>query len=270
MVLIAVSCEETVIIDTNTIEEQVIIEGLVNDQVTGDYVKITKSRDFYFSGDAPRVTDAIVQVSDGQGTTFPFIHNPSNDPEYQGFYYPVNPLQGSVGETYSLSVNIDGQEYGATESMLPVTTIDSLTVTLDEEELEDPETPGRFYEILFFAQEPQDRKDQYLFRFYRNDSIVLDFPTDIYFSDDVFLGPTIDNITIAGWYAEGDRAKVEMYSLTQEAFIFYSDLFNLINNDGGMFSPPPADPRNNLSNGALGYFQVSAVDIEEIIVTPPN
>lgn len=61
-----------------------------------------------------------------------------------------------------------------------------------------------------------------------------------------------------------------MFSLTRKAFIFYSDLSNLLNNDGGMFSPPPANPRNNLSNGALGYFQVSAMDFEEMVVTPPG
>ena len=63
---------------------------------------------------------------------------------------------------------------------------------------------------------------------------------------------------------------VEMYSITREAFIYYNDLFNLINNDGGMFTPPPANPRSNVSNGALGYFQVSALDTASIIVTEPE
>ena len=61
-----------------------------------------------------------------------------------------------------------------------------------------------------------------------------------------------------------------MYSITREAFVYYNDLFNLINNDGGMFSPPPANPRSNVINGALGYFQASAIEMETIIIEEPD
>ena len=121
-----------------------------------------------------------------------------------------------------------------------------------------------------FAKEPQDREDYYLFRFFRNDSILLDWSTDIYVFDDETLGESIHDISIAGYFREGDVARVEMYSLSRGGFIFYSDLSTLLNNDGGMFTPPPANPRNNLSNGALGYFQVSAVDSMEITVAAPD
>lgn len=263
------ACEETIPIDTGQLSERVVIEGLITN-AQNQYVKLTRSRDFYANGPAERISDALVTVSDDEGNTYPYVHNPQNDPDEEGFYYPVNSFSGVIGRTYSLTVDVDGTTYSASETMLPVTEIDSLTIIVNEDELEDPEEEGRFYEVLFFAKEPQDRKDQYLFKFYRDGEIVLDFPTDIYFSDDEVLGETIDDLEIAGYYGLGETVRVEMYSLTQEAFIFYSDLFNLLNNDGGMFSPPPADPRNNLSNDALGYFQVSAIDMEEIVITHPE
>ena len=37
-------------------------------------------------------------------------------------------------------------------------------------------------------------------------------------------------------------------------------------NDGGLFSQPPSNSRTNLTNGALGFFQASAVEIEEIVI----
>lgn len=120
------------------------------------------------------------------------------------------------------------------------------------------------------AQEPQDREDQYLFKFYRNDTLVRDFPTDIYVAEDELLGGNIAELEIAGYYAVGNVSRVEMYSLTREAFVYYSDLSNLLNGDGGMFSPPPVNPRSNISNGALGYFQVSAIDVEELVVYDPR
>lgn len=263
------ACEETIVIDTGQLAERVVIEGLITNE-QNHFVKLTRTREFYSSGPATRIEDALVSVSDDNGNTFQFVHNPADNPDEDGFYYPVNNFQGQVGSVYSLSVEVDGAQYNAQEELLPVTPIDSLRVIVNEEEMEDPEEEDRFYEVLFYASEPQDRKDQYLFKFYNNGEIVKDSNTDIYFSDDVFLGEKIDDLEIAGYYKLGERVTVEMYSLTQEGYIFYSDLFNLLNNDGGMFSPPPADPRNNLSNGALGYFQVSSVSRDEIIIVAPD
>lgn len=268
-VVIFTACEETIIIETGDLDERVVIEGLVTDQ-QDHYVKLTRTRSFYSTGPAEAIENALVSVSDDIGNTYQFVHNPNGNLAENGFYYPVNSFQGQVGAVYALDVQVDGEQYTAQEELLPVTTIDSLTVVIDVEELEDPDEEGRFFSVLFYASEPQNRKDQYLFKFYRDGEIVRDFPTDIYFTDDALLGERIDDLEIAGYYAEGDLVTVEMYSLTQEAYIFYSDLFNLLNNDGGLFSPPPANPRTNLSNGAIGYFQVSAIESDDVVVYDPG
>ncbi len=67
-------------------------------------------------------------------------------------------------------------------------------------------------------------------------------------------------------YFLGDTARVSIYSLTRQSYLFYFDLVNVLQNDGGMFSPPAANPRTNLSNGALGLFQVSAIVSGETII----
>lgn len=263
------SCEETIIIETGPLDDRVVIDGLITDQ-NKHYVKLTRTRTFYATGPTEPIENAVVSVSDNVGNVYSFVHNPNDVAGQDGFYYPVNAFQGQVGLVYSMNVEVDGERYTAQEEMLPVTTIDSLSVIVNLEELVEPEDEGRFFEVLFYASEPQGRKDQYLFKYYRDGEIVKDFPTDIYFADDNLLGERIDDVEIAGFYAEGDLVTVEMYSLTQEAFIFYSDFFNLQNNDGGLFSPPPANPRTNLTNGALGYFQVSSLDIETITVIDPR
>lgn len=269
-IIMVFSCEETIIIDSRTSESKVVIEGLILNVPGRSYVKVSRTRSFYENGSTNRVIDAQVEVTTSNGEQLIFSHNPSANSEWDGYYYPNLNFSGNIGETYTLSVVVDGVEYNATEQLLPVTSIDSLTVRLSEDELDDPEIPGRYWEVLFYAKEPQDRVDYYLFKYYRNDSLLLDWPTDIYFANDEILDETIKDIEIAGYFAEGDRAKVEMLSLTRNAFIYYSDLFNLINNDGGMFSPPPANPRTNLSNEAFGYFQVSVVNDMEIVVTAPE
>ena len=262
------SCQETVILDIEDSEPQVVIEGMITNSDL-NFIKVTRSRIFYESGEAEKVTNATVVVS-VNGEDNVFIHNPDNNPLYEGVYLPPLGFAPTVGSTYYMSVIVEGEEYTAEETLLPVTTIDSLTVRLDEEEMLEPEVEGRFYEVIFYAKEPQDRIDYYLFKFYRNDTIVKDFNEDIYFSEDKFLGEQIDDLPIASYYAIGDTVRVEMYSLTRESFVFYADVFNLINSDGGMFSPPPSNPRNNISNDGLGYFQVSAIDSKTIIVEDPG
>ena len=90
--------------------------------------------------------------------------------------------------------------------------------------------------------------------------------TDIYFTDDIALGEEINGVASPVFYAPGDVARLEAFSLSRTGFVFYNDLFNLINNDGGMYGPPPANCRNNLSNDALGFFQVSSLETREVLI----
>jgi len=268
--LLLLACEEVVIIDIEELDERVIIEGLITDQRQQAFVKLTRSRDFYAEGPADRITNALVEVTINDGEVVQFVHNPDRFPALEGYYFPFGGLEGVVGSEYRLSVRIGEELYEAREAMPPVTTIDSLTTRFDQSEFDDPQVSGRYYQVLLNAQEPQDRDDQYLFKFYRNDTLIRDFPTDIYVAEDELLGGNIAELEIAGYYALDDVARVEMYSLTREAFIYYSDLSNLLNGDGGLFSPPPANPRNNISNSALGYFQVSALALDQVVVYDPR
>jgi hypothetical protein len=171
-----------------------------------------------------------------------------------------------VGRTYTLSVEVNGQTYAAEDELFAVTAIDKLEYRINEDEAEEPEEEEKVYEVLVFAKEPQETKDFYLFKFYRNDSLKFDSETDIYYSDDELLSENIDGVPSPNFYGIGDKAKVEAYSLTRQGFVFYADLQKLINNDGGLFNSPPANCRTNLTNGALGFFQVSALNTRDIIV----
>jgi hypothetical protein len=147
---------------------------------------------------------------------------------------------------------------------MPVTLIDSLASQINVDEQEDPKDFGKFYEVLFYAKEPQNTTDYYLFKFYRNDSLTFYDNSDIYYADDEILGEDINGVPSPIYYAPGDIARVEMYSLTRNGFLFYQDLTSLLNNDGGMFEQPPSNSRTNLTNGALGFFQVSAIEMQEL------
>jgi len=268
--LIFLSCDKGIVLDLNDMEPKIVIEGLVTNREGRQYVKITHTVDFYGNAEdlsATAVKDAIVTVKDDLDNTYVFVHNPNSDPDSIGYYIPEDPFTGELGRTYTLNVQANGQAYTAVDQLFSVIPIDKLEYRVNEEEEKDPQEAGKIYEALVFAKEPQETKDYYLFKFYRNDSIMWDSENDVYYSDDEFLAENIDGVPSPNFYGIGDKAKVEAYSLTRSGFVFYADLVKLINNDGGMFGSIPANCRTNLSNGALGFFQVSAVSDKEMVLT---
>lgn len=262
------SCEEPVHLDVSQAEPWVVIEGQVTNVSGKQYVKITRSEGFYDSGKTPRVTDATVLVKDDDGNEFPFIHNPGNQADSAGYYLPQTPFIGEIGRTYTLHATIDGQVYEATDELFYVTPIDSLSYRVNEDEKKDPKVFGKYYEVLIYAKEPQETKDYYLFKFFRNDSLQTYVDTEIYYTDDKVLGESIDGVSSPIYFAPGDRARCEIYSISRDAFVFYNDLQSLLQNDGGLFSQPPSNSRSNVTNGALGFFQASALHVSEIEIKP--
>jgi hypothetical protein len=259
------SCDEAIKLELGEYTSKVVIEAQVTNLEGYQYAKISRTTDFYTSGKTPRVTNAIVTVTDDIGNVFDFVHNPSDKADSMGYYLPLTPFVGEVGRTYHLRVELDGEVYEAKDKLLPVTSVDKLTYEIDEFERKDPEVEGRFYNVLVFVKEPQDEKNFYLFKFFRNDSLTYASETDIYYSDDTLLGENIEGLETPLYYRIGDTFKMEMYSISRTGYVFYNDLSNVLNQDaGGMFGSIPASPRTNLSNGALGFFQVSAVDISSI------
>ncbi len=265
---ILVSCEETVKLDLKQTPSTVVIEGLVTNREGLQSVKVTMTADFYSTVQTPRVTNAVVTVTDNEGNEYPFIHNPGGDSKQDGVYVPEDEdFVGVIGRKYTLTVIANGKTYTASDDLAAVIPIDSLKYRLNEDEAEDPKDFGKAHEVLIFAREPQDETNYYLFKFYRNDSLKYYNDTDIYFSNDEYLAEKIDGIETPIYYAPGDEARVEAYSISRAGYVFYYDLSSILNNDaGGMFGPVPAPPRTNLSNGALGFFQVSAVNDASITI----
>ncbi|MGI9543318.1 MAG: DUF4249 domain-containing protein [Cyclobacteriaceae bacterium] len=263
---ILVSCEEPYTIDQQQVAPSIVIEGLVTNQLTNHYIKINRTTDFYSTGATPRVSGAQVEVTDNDGNIFIYQE------ETPGVYYSEDPYQGIEGNLYRLSVVVDSKTYIAEEELRPVTSIDSLTYYLDEEQQRDladqngldPDEEGRIYEVLLYTKEPQETQDYYLFKFYRDGELFNFDGEDVYYSDDEYLQENIDGVAFNEWYKLGEMAKIEMFSITRNAYLYYNDLDITLNNDGGLFSPLPSNPRSNITNGALGLFQVSAVVMDSV------
>ncbi|MBL0744818.1 DUF4249 domain-containing protein [Chryseolinea lacunae] len=260
------ACDKPIRLDLGQSTPRVIIEGQVTNRLGSQYVKVSRSSDFYQTGPSPRITNAIVTVKDSDGNEIMFEHNPRNYADSIGYYLPQTAFVGTIGKDYHLRVEVDGQVYEADDHLYSVTSIDSLAFRVDDDEKDDPKDYNKFYEVLLYAKEPQNTTDYYLFKFYRNDSLKVDDDNEIYYSNDEALGESIDGISSPVFFGPGDKATVEAYSLSRSGYVFYDDLQKLLNTDGGLFNQPPANSRTNLTNGAFGFFHASAVNSKTIVI----
>jgi hypothetical protein len=261
------SCEKDIVLDVKQAPPATVIEGLVTNQMTRQWVRVTKSTDFYQRGLPPAVTNATITVTDNAGNSYGFVYYP--DTTITGLYLSAEPFAGVVGNTYTLKVNVPNEgEYTANDILTAgATQIGSLCVVEDANVRRFNINTDYIYEMNFTIQQPNTGETSYwLFKAYRNDSLKGDRP---FIQDGSRLRTVIEDLSGPENYRIGDKARFEVYSLSRKMFVYYSDLGTVLNNDGGMFSPPPANPVNNISGGkgnAVGYFQCSSVITEQIEV----
>ena len=242
-----------------------VIDGLVTDEDTIHMVRLSLSGGFDGSVSA-EVTNAIVEVRDNLGNVYNYTHNPEGYDSLQGYYYSDQKYMGVANGIYQLDVRVGNQSFTAMDTLRAVTTIDSLTIRIDDQAVKDSENDGKIYQVLLYAREPQETIDFYYFKFYRDSLLEVD--NNIYVFDDKVLGSSLNGLPSPILFREGELAGVEIYGLTRVQFVYLTDLASILNNDGGMFSPPPANPRSNISGGALGFFQVSGLNRAAILIEP--
>ncbi len=233
---------------------KLVVEGLITNQPGPYYVKLSLSTSYYNTGGTPKVNDATVIITDNTGRRETLTRAPGQD----GVYRTRN-LRGVVGNTYYLTINYKGQEYKA-ESLLPTgITLDKLTYAF---------VPQRGflsegYYVFMYGREPKPERNYYRWYLYRNDTLN-NGRGDIFVEDDQFYPEEVDSLMYTQRFNEGDRVKIEVHSLTKEAAEYYTGLANVLNNDGGLISSPPKNPKGNISNGALGIFRASKVSTAQV------
>lgn len=260
LVFLNLACEKTIPLDPGQTPELYVVEGLITNASARHQIKITKSQGFNDAGVSPGVSGAEVVVIDDQGGVMEFSE------AQPGIYKAKEAFAGKIGHTYTLTIKHEAQTFTASEMMSTMGTVDTLLARIDPEEQANPEDEGRFYDVLVFMKEPQDTENFYLAKFFRNGQLENYDGDEVYVFDDVAIGEELSALPGPIYYAEGDVARTELYSLSRQAFRFYSDLYANITNDGGMFSSQPANVSTNLEGGAIGYFQVSALDVDEVVI----
>jgi Domain of unknown function (DUF4249) len=286
--LVIFSCETVINPDLEKVDPILVVDGWITNKPGNQTIVLSQTQPYFDNSIPPPVSGAVVTVTDNTSKVFSFKEDATKPGNY--VWKPTgNELIGVVGNSYKLSVQVNGENFEATSRMGPVPPIDSITFKKNDPAQLNPD----FYSGQFFAKDVIGQGDTYWIRTYKN-GILLNKPSEISVAYDAgfdaggsfystadklvdFIPPirrrinpndTDANDNALSPYIPGDSAYVEIHSITLAAFSYLQEVSIQTNRPGG-FSELFARPINNVStnivnanpNGkkAVGFFNVAAV-----------
>ncbi len=245
------SCRKVIDLKVGDSTPQVVIAGSITD--TGNArVRLTKSVSFTQDNTFPPVTDARVWVTDQTaGLTDSLVY------DVNGYYRAVTPaFIGQAGHTYLMTAVAEGKTYTATSTLPPHVPIDSIRV----------ETQAAFgqkrAQLFVIFTDPPGIPNYYRFVLVANGKIQEEDARDDRFSDGRINGrPSVIGYDDAENIRSGTVVEVDMYGIDEPMFQYFSSIRNA---DGN--SAAPANPKSNITGGALGYFGAFSLQRQQVIL----
>ncbi|QHV99047.1 DUF4249 domain-containing protein [Spirosoma endbachense] len=272
LALYALSGCETVIdarLDTGPI--QLSVDATLTDQPGPQTIRLTQTAAYFNSSTPPAALSATVTVSDDAGKTYAFTDN-DNDGYYVWQPKVATDTLGHIGRTYQLNIAYQNEVYRSTSKLNRVPAVDSITFV--KKKL-NPLSKTEGYRAEFYSRDLPGATDYYRIRYFRNGTLQNKARDIITTQDGAFRGnantdglmfilPIRRSVNPDSLYAFDDVVKVEVQSLTLEAYDFWEELQAQISN-GGLFATPPTNVPTNIVNTnasgrkAVGFFITSAV-----------
>ncbi len=265
--LVGQSCQEIVDLGPSELPPRLVVDGQITNEWRRHELHLTVSGDYDQNGDYKPATDAVVYLSDGQQTIYYAETEPGR--------YLTDSLQGVPGRSYTLTIQWQGTTYTATDSMGAV-----------------PEAfePVSFTSELGFRQFEYRRHqfgfahpNQWQLIVHRADTSTAPPVEEPYYGQQVgqvILPPgdtrftffTHTNIEVSGLmnfedahfygFRPGRWVTQKRFSLSVAYYDYLRGVFLETEWRESLFAGTPANPRGNVSQGALGFFSASAVRTE--------
>jgi len=249
------SCTKVIEINLNEADSKIVIEA---ELVSGTYdfmVKITKTSDFFNPGQPVTVDDATVFLNKGTDASL-HLTNDGNG------MYSLKNFTATENTFYFLSVTAEGKTYEASDFMPKNVFLDSLSVSVPENNPFNPSGADSF-EIVLHYQDPLGDLN-----FYRIKSTVNGIPRSagehlLVIEDRYSAGAYLTLPIFTDSYELNDSVEVELVSMSRAMFDYFTTLALLVDGSG---SAAPTNPSSNWSGGALGYFGAFSVSKKTILV----
>ena len=258
IIIITVSCEDVIEIELDSIEQKLVVEGVINDdeQCT---VKLTKTGDYFNPGIYQAVSDAVITVSENNTEPVTLTENESGT-------YIAEDLQAKENTSYTLNIMSEGKEYTANVTIPQKVNIDFLSFMYS------PPNPRleEGYMVKCHFNEPEEFANFYRLKAYKKGDTKKASGSIFIFDDAIISG----NNAVILWNYEVfqplDTVIVELLTLDKSIYDYLNTLSRIA---GEVVGPPPltasstpANPETNLSNDALGYFGAYTVSRDTTVI----
>ncbi|MFK5854683.1 MAG: DUF4249 family protein [Bacteroidota bacterium] len=250
-VTIMVSCTEKMDIDLGTTYTRLVVAGNITPQIGEQYIRLTKSADYFSNEPPPNVSGAIVKVDNGE-LSVEFTEDSLN----LGYYIAPDGYVGAQGSTYNLSITL-ADPINGTVNYEANETMPQLADNIDSIVLEQSPN-GKRWMVRLYAWEPPTT-DFYMFNGMVNGVMLTDSVSRVNISDDrLYNGNYTAGAIVLILYEDevkpGDTFTLILSNITEEYANFQLELKDEIGPNDPMFSGPPANVSSNVNNDAVGYF----------------
>ncbi len=254
MILLFASCEKVISINLNDTEKRYVIEGNLSNEGGNCTVTITQTKNFNEDNNFPGVSGAIVTVSDNGSA-------PKQLTETTPGNYTTTAINGTIGHTYTLNINVGGRTFTSTSKMPVLVKLDSLYVEesfffgdstkVVNVKYSDPVETGNAYQFVQYKNSVEEKTVFVINDDYTNGRPVTT-PLFIFSDDDEDKK-----------LKTGDIIKIVMKCIDPG---YYKYLFSIDAATGSSNNATPANPVSNITGGALGYFSAHTTQSKSLVV----
>ncbi|WP_026711573.1 DUF4249 family protein [Flavobacterium filum] len=255
------NCEKVIDVDLDTAPPRLVVEASINwvKDTPGNlqFIRLSTTTG-YFSTEIPKVTTAIVTVTNSDGTIFNFeqISEP-------GIYVCSN-FVPVLNESYVLTILYEGEIYTSTEKLLATPDVKRV------EQRNDAGVLGDATEVKFFFDDIPNETNFYFLGIFDPYKVIPEYGVleDRFFQNNEMFG-----LYFSDKFKTGDTLTFTMNGVSQQYFNYTNILLAQAGiTSAGPFSTPTTTVRGNIinqtdfNNFALGYFRLSETVVEEYVI----
>ncbi|WP_316842157.1 DUF4249 domain-containing protein [Pedobacter gandavensis] len=247
------SCEKVIDLKYKDNEVKYVIEGTLTNEPGSCTVLLSKTRNFKDSNPFSGLSGGVVKI-ENNGSVYAL-------PETSPGVYKLPTLVGVPGQTYHLTVAVEGEIFSASSTMpQPVPFEDFYMKPKDFDTLrtityvkyKDPANQTNFYWFELFVNGKRQRNFSLM-----NDQFT---PGQEVNTPIIFENKTDD---LSRNFKKGDKLGLEMHSIDASVYLY---LFSLSGAEGSDNGAAPANPLSNLTGGALGFFSAQTTEKRTLVI----
>lgn len=261
MTMLLMSCEDVIDVDLDTAPPRLVIDASINwlkntpgqEQV----IKLSTTTGYY-DEKFPSVSGAIIVVTNPGNQTFSFTEKPGTGE------YTCNDFEPVIGQTYTLNISLNGENYTATETMMAAPDI--------EAEIKQNNTGGMGgdeVEITYYHKDNGAEENYYL---YGINTVRTAFPQFSVENDENSQGNLASVYYSHKDLEPGDVVNIRLYGISKRYYDYFKKLLLASGNDDSPFPTTPTEVRGNIinttnsKNFAYGYFRLVQLDSRDYTI----